>query len=120
MISSDRSSKSRKPYILVACICEHDDREDGKCGYGARPLDEMNFAAVCHGIPLEEMGQNEYNEIADGHQSYHTCVFKGIKTTKERQRNDNQPARNVSNSLDSGGDSPAEEQETHMNAVTQN
>lgn len=58
----------------------------------------MDLAAVCHSIPFEEMGENENDKIADGDQSYDTGVLERIKTAKERQRNDNQPAGLVSSS----------------------
>lgn len=89
--------KDMSTHILVTCVCKHYDREDGKSSYGAGPCDNVDFAAVCHGVSLEEMSENQNYEIGDRNQGYHAGIFERIETTKERQRNDNQPVDLLAN-----------------------
>ena len=62
-------------HILMTCICKNDYRETLESRDEPAPFYNSQFSTIRFCIPLYEVEDYKYDKIADGNQSYETCVF---------------------------------------------
>lgn len=84
MVSSFTSTTLTETYILVARICEHNDRETGEGIHRSTPFKVMNLSTILEGIALDEVGHDQDDQISDGDQGNDASVFQRIESPKER------------------------------------
>jgi hypothetical protein len=81
LILGFESNGGEDRYILMACICEHNDRETAEGGNNAGPFNDTNWPSIRHRIPLCKMVNNENHEVTYRDERNDTCIFEGIETT---------------------------------------
>lgn len=49
----------------MTCICKDNDRKTAQNGDCASRLDHSNVSDILLGVPFDEMGDDQYNEISN-------------------------------------------------------
>ena len=47
----------------MTCVCKDNDRKAAQNGDCASRLDNSNISSILLGVPFDEMGDNQYNQI---------------------------------------------------------
>ena len=75
----------------MACVCKHYDWETLEGRNKTAPLDDSDHSSISHSISFTEVVNDQNDQVSNGDQCDNTRVLERIKTTKERERDDNEP-----------------------------
>ena len=97
--NSASDKRKEKPYVLVAGVCEHDDRQASQCLNRAGPGEYPDFASILECIAFNEVVDNENYEVPNRNERDDARVLERIQTTEERKGYHNQPKRRMVSTL---------------------
>jgi hypothetical protein len=91
LASSSAVYKIRSTYILVARVCEHDDRETLQHLHKAAPFNNSNRTSIFHRVSLGEVVDYENHKVSNRYQRDDAGVLQRIQSPKKREWDDDKP-----------------------------
>lgn len=68
----------QQAYILMASKCEDDNRKAAQRRNRASPVNDANWASLCHCVTLDKVVNDQNDQVGHGNQGRNTGVLEGV------------------------------------------